>query len=172
MSKKRKAWRAKQQAAIREEKAASIKPRQLKGRARREYIEAQAREIYLAEGGRDLDVCIRNGMYTLAAFESQMLAAHDGEEGWGPDVSVYEARMNRSLQERLLRLKRTLMRDARQMIEAELAEESEEAEESSTSVDEPADEPAQDEPEQAPAELSDPTAPETRPEVVSRTDAA
>jgi hypothetical protein len=176
MSKKhRKAWRAKIQGVEATPKPAHEQPWQLRGRARREYIEAQARALYEQEGHDALDLSIRNGQLTLEAFESQMNESRGEGQAWGPDVSVYEARMNRSLQERLLRLRRTMMRDYRQMIERELQEEHEMAEEASEADIQSSEEPARtpDSPNPtAPADSSGPSKPDTRREVVSATEAA
>jgi len=132
MSKKhRKAWRAKVQAATSNPKqevpgpqtpTAGERPHVLRGRERREYIEQLARKFYVDAGGEHLDLSIRNGALTLAMYESQINAMRGIGKAWGLDVSVYEARMNRSLQERMMRLKRGLMRDAREKAEEWLSE--------------------------------------------------
>jgi hypothetical protein len=124
MSKKnRKAWRASVQRANeskQEARSQAAAPKPLRGLARAAFIDKIAQEMFEAHGGAQMDKLIRTGQLTLDAFESQMLAARDGGEGWGPDVSVYEARMTRALNERLLREKRSWLRELRKQVEQAL----------------------------------------------------
>ena len=123
MSKKhRKAWRASVQRTneAKQEARSQTAPKPLRGLARAAFIDKIVDEMFVARGGEQMDRLIRTGQLTLDAFESQMLAARDGGEGWGPDVSVYEARMTRALNERLLREKRSWLRELRKQIEQAL----------------------------------------------------
>ena len=133
MSKKhRKAWRA----SVQRENAAATTtqsdtndapretpPHQLRGRARQQWIEQQVQEMDRQRVGDTIDLLIDSCSRTSAAFISQMKEAKGEGEAWGPDVTPYENRMTGSLIARLLREKRTWLRDFRQQIEQALADE-------------------------------------------------
>jgi hypothetical protein len=98
-------------------------PHKLRGLARRDWIDQQAQEMYDRRVGPTIDLLIEASLRTVAAFDSQMKAAKGEGEAWGPDVNPYEHRMTGSLIARLLREKRTWLREYRQRIERALEEE-------------------------------------------------
>jgi hypothetical protein len=119
-----KKWRAKvQQAAQATRPEPQLKPHQLRGMARREWIEQQAQAYYELRVGDTIDLLIRSCKHTAVAFDSQMKAARGEGEGFGPDVSPYENRMTGALIGRLLREKRTWLREMRKEIEQALDDE-------------------------------------------------
>ena len=90
-------------------------------------IDDQAYALFLKEGGGELELMIQTGQLTVEAFDSQMRAARDGGEGWGPTVTPYEDRMNRGLQLRLIKEKRQWLKDCRQRIEQQQEAQQEDA---------------------------------------------
>ncbi len=81
-----------------------------------------AYELFLAEGGGDLEALMENGQRTAKAYTSQIRAAEEGGQGWGPTVSPYEDRMTRSLQLRLIRERRKWIEDCRERIKTAIEE--------------------------------------------------
>jgi len=120
-----KKWRAKvrQAAAQARQPEVQLRPHQLRGMARREWIERQVQAYYEMRVGDTIDLLIRSCKHTAVAFDSQMKAAQGEGEGFGPDVSPYENRMTGALIGRLLREKRTWLREMRKEIEQALDDE-------------------------------------------------
>lgn len=145
MSKNRKPWRASVQKSNSETVEAKAAPafdpaKPLRGMARLEFIEAKVRDFYERYDGAPLDLAIRNSRLTLEAFESQMAAMQVkslADKAWGPEISVAEARLNRSLLERLLRQKLARLRYWRDFVEEALTGE-EQAETASEQPRQPA----------------------------------
>jgi hypothetical protein len=128
MSKKRrKGWRASVQRqsnnADAGRRAQPPRPHRLRGMARREWIDARAMEMYQRECAINIDMFVETCELTSGLYAQQVKAARERTEAWGPDVSPYENRMSGSLAARLLREKRTWLRDCRQRIEQALEDE-------------------------------------------------
>lgn len=94
----------------------SVAPDTEQAKARREAIEKAAHELFMAEGGASLERMIRTGDLTAECFETQMHAARDGGEDWGPTITPYEDRMNRGLQLRLLKERNKWLEDCRERV--------------------------------------------------------
>ncbi|MCA8914685.1 MAG: hypothetical protein KDB90_04670 [Planctomycetes bacterium] len=110
--------------------------------ARREWIDARALEMFERECGADIGRFVRTCQLTCELYEQQVQANLENADARGPDVTPYENRMSGSLAARLLREKRTWLRDCRQRIEQaledEAAAEEEQAEEAEETVARPA----------------------------------
>lgn len=91
-------------------------------KAKRAAIEKAAHELFLAEGGDSLERMIRIGDLTAECFETQMRAARDGGEDWGPTITPYEDRMNRGLQLRLIKERNKWLEDCRKRVAEDWAE--------------------------------------------------
>ena len=76
----------------------------------------QAHELYLAEGGHEIELMLETGQLTGSAYRSQIRADKEGGRGWGPNITPYEDRMTRSLQIKLMREKREWIESCRQKI--------------------------------------------------------
>ena len=130
MSKKRrKPWRGPRADQPQPVHHAELKPYQLRGMARREWIDARALEMFERECGTDLAQFVRTCQLTCELYEQQVQANLESADARGPDVTPYENRMSGSLAARLLREKRTWLRDCRQRIEQALEDEAAAAEE-------------------------------------------
>lgn len=93
-----------------------VAPDTEQAKARRAAIEKAAHELFIAEGGASLERMIRTGDLTAECFETQMRAARDGGEDWGPTITPYEDRMNRGLQLRLLKERNKWLEDCRKRV--------------------------------------------------------
>lgn len=144
MSRKhRKAHRASVQRALHQpQPAVELLPHQLSGMARVQWIETQAFEMFNRLCGANIDKMVRTCEMTAALYEQQVNAVTTGGEPVGPDVSPYEHRMSGSLMARLLREKRTWLRDCRQIIEDALAEDARREAEATENEPEEAESPA------------------------------
>jgi hypothetical protein len=128
MSKKRrKGWRASVQRQNNNDtgRRAEPRPHQLRGLARREWIDKRAQEMFEQECGADLAQFLRTCQLTSALYEQQVKAIMEDAEAPGPNVTPYENRMSGSLAARMLREKRTWLRDCRQRLEEALQDEAE-----------------------------------------------
>ncbi len=104
---------------------------------RERALSRAAYELFLAEGGGDLEALMENGQCTARAYTSQIRAAEEGGQGWGPTVTPYEDRMTRSLQLRLIKERRKWIEDCRQRIEAAIEAEREAADRAATARERP-----------------------------------